>query len=55
VKGIDRFRKTVGGRAVAGAVMYNGEDRFEVAGTSIFNPFLHKGLGDVARGLVRHG
>lgn len=51
LKGIDRFRKAVGGQAVAGAIMYNGEERFEVAGTRIFNAFLHDGLGEVALGM----
>lgn len=51
LKGIESFHKTVGARAVAGIVLYNGDQRFEVAGTKVCNPFLHNGLATVALGL----
>jgi hypothetical protein len=44
LKGISRFRETVGVRANAGFVFYNGKDRFIVRGAGILNPFLHDGL-----------
>jgi predicted AAA+ superfamily ATPase len=44
LKGISRFRETVGVRATPGFVFYNGEDRFIVRGAGILNPFLHDGL-----------
>jgi len=50
LKGIENFRKTVGSRAVAGAVIYNGDQRFEVTGTRIFNPLLHEELTSLAVG-----
>jgi len=48
LKGIENFRKTLGARAVPGVVVYNGDQRFVVAGTRILNPFVHEGLTAIA-------
>lgn len=48
LRGIESFRRTVGTRATAGVVLYNGEQKFEIRGTKVLNPFLHKGLSEVA-------
>lgn len=39
VKALERFRNLDLKHVVAGAVLYNGEQRFEVRGTLTFNPF----------------
>jgi len=38
VKGLERFRALGAGRVAAGAVLYNGEQRFGIRGVRIFNP-----------------
>lgn len=38
VKGLERFRALAAGRVTAGAVLYNGEQRFGIQGAHIFNP-----------------
>lgn len=40
VKGVERFRALGITRVSAGAVLYNGEQQFNVRGTRIFNPLL---------------
>ncbi len=46
VKGLERFRALGAGRVKAGAVLYNGEQRFSVRGASIFNPLQVQDLWD---------
>lgn len=48
LSGIAGFRETVGGRATAGFVLYNGKEKFEVKGVGVFNPFQHNGLATAA-------
>ncbi len=38
VKGLERFRALGAGRVAAGAVLYNGDQRFGIRGVRIFNP-----------------
>lgn len=40
VKGLERFHALGIKRVTAGAVLYNGEQRFNARGVSIFNPLL---------------
>jgi len=44
VKGLERFRALGAGRVAAGAVLYNGEQRFGIRGVRIFNPLHVKDL-----------
>ena len=46
VKGTEKFRETVGIRCTAGAVLYNGERRFQFKGIQVFNPFIHEGMNN---------
>jgi uncharacterized protein len=48
LSGIAAFRKTVGGRATAGFVLYNGKQKFVVKRVGVFNPFQHNGLATAA-------
>ena len=41
LKGIDRFRRTVGERCTDGFVLYNGRERFNIKGTEVLNPLYH--------------
>jgi hypothetical protein len=50
LKGIESFRNTARSRARAGVVLYNGDQLSEVAGTKVFNPFVHNGLSAIAQG-----
>ena len=40
VKGVERFMALGIARVSAGAVLYNGEQQFNVRGTRVFNPLL---------------
>ncbi len=40
IKGLERFQTLEIKRVTAGAVLYNGEQRFNVRGVRIFNPLL---------------
>jgi len=44
VKGLERFRALEAGRVAAGAVLYNGEEKFGIRGIRIFNPLHTKDL-----------
>jgi len=44
VKGLERFRALEAGRVAAGAVLYNGEEKFGIRGIRIFNPLHAKDL-----------
>ncbi len=46
VKGIEKFKDLGIKRLAAGAVLYNGEQRFNVRGVRIFNPLLVDNLWD---------
>lgn len=46
MKGLERFRALGVGRVAAGAVLYNGEQRFEIRGVRIFNPLQTQDLWD---------
>ena len=46
VKGIEQFKKVGITRLTAGAVLYSGEQRFNVRGVRIFNPLLVDNLWD---------
>ena len=46
VKGIEQFKKLGITRLTAGAVLYSGEQRFNVRGVRIFNPLLVDNLWD---------
>ena len=46
VKGLERFRALGSGRVAAGAVLYNGEQRFGIRGVRIFNPLQTEDLWD---------
>jgi hypothetical protein len=46
VKGLERFRALGPGRVAAGAVLYNGEQRFGIRGVRIFNPLQEQDLWD---------
>jgi predicted AAA+ superfamily ATPase len=41
LKGMERFRKAVGTRCVNGFVLYNGQEKYMVKGTRVFNPIVH--------------
>ncbi len=38
IKGIEKFRALASGRVIAGAVLYNGAQAFDVHGIRVFNP-----------------
>jgi len=46
VKGLERFRALGLDRVAAGAVLYNGEQRFGIRGVRIFNPLQARDLWD---------
>lgn len=48
LKGISRFRETVGGRATGGHVLYNGKEKFDFKGVGVSNPFVHNILATAA-------
>lgn len=55
VKGIEQFKKLGITRLTAGAVLYSGEQRFNVRGVRIFNPLLVDNLWDTLTGHSERG
>jgi predicted AAA+ superfamily ATPase len=49
LKGIAKFRKTLGKRCADGFVLYQGNKRFMVKGTETLNPVARYGKGDFLR------
>ena len=50
LKGIDRFRRTIGKRSGRGLVLYGGQERLTVKGTKVLNPVLHGTVDELLAG-----
>ncbi|MHB8289282.1 MAG: hypothetical protein ACYDEY_08620 [Acidimicrobiales bacterium] len=44
IRGLEKFQALGVKRVAGGAVLYNGEQRFNVRGVRVFNPFLVEGI-----------
>ena len=50
LKGIERFRRTIGKRSVGGLILYGGHERLAVKGTKVFNPIAHDAVEELLIG-----
>jgi uncharacterized protein len=51
LKGLGRFRDAVGAKTSGGYLLYNGKERFNVKGVSVFNYFQHADTVKIPEGL----